>query len=162
MMIKSNARKIENLVSPLLFAVFAFCILFVLLTGAKAYRTITERDNAAFDSRTAVQYLSTKVRQAAAPESVEIAEFEGVTALCFSEELNGGTYITRVYCHDGWLKELFTAGDADLLPEDGERIAPLAALEISREGNVLHFAVTDVRGETAQLVRLLRGGEVDG
>ena len=59
-MMKSNSRKIENLVSPLLFAVFAFCILFVLLTGAKTYRTVTQRDNASFDSRIAVQYISTR------------------------------------------------------------------------------------------------------
>ena len=157
-----NGKTASGVAALVIFCVFALCALGVLLSGADSYRDITRRDAESYDSRTAVQYLSTKVRQAAAPESVEIAEFEGVTALCFSEELNGGTYITRVYCHDGWLKELFTAGDADLLPEDGERIAPLAALEISREGNVLHFAVTDVRGETAQLVRLLRGGEVDG
>ena len=157
-----NGKTASGIAALVIFCVFALCALGVLLTGANSYRSLTQRDAQSYDSRTVVQYLSTKVRQTAAPESVEVAQFEGVTALCFSEELQGNTYITRIYCYDGWLKELFTAGDADLLPEDGERIAPLAALEISREGNVLHFAVTDVRGETAQLVRLLRGGEVDG
>lgn len=155
-----NGKTASGVAALVIFCVFALCALGVLLSGADSYRSITRRDAESYDSRTAVQYLSTKVRQAAAPESVEVTEFEGVTALCFTEELSGSTYITRVYCHDGWLKELFTAADADLLPEDGERITPLAALDIRREGDMLHFAVTDARGETVQLIRLLRGGEV--
>lgn len=157
-----NGKTASGIAALVIFCVFALCALGVLLTGANSYRSLTRRDAQSYDSRTVVQYLSTKVRQSAAPENVEVTRFEGVAALCFSEELQGGTYITRIYCHDGWLKELFTAADADLLPEDGERITPLAALDIRREGDLLHFTVTDTGGETAELIRLLRGGEVDG
>ena len=155
-----NGKTASGIAALVIFCVFALCALGVLLTGANSYRSLTQRDAQSYDSRTVVQYLSTKVRQTAAPESVEVADFEGVTALCFSEELQGNTYITRIYCHDGWLKELFTAGDADLLPEDGERIAPLSALDIRREGDLLHFVLTDSSGGSTELIRLLRGGEV--
>jgi len=155
-----NGKTASGIAALVIFCVFALCALGVLLTGANSYRSLTQRDAQSYDSRTLVQYLSTKVRQAAAPETVEVADFEGVTALCFTEELQGNIYITRIYCHEGWLKELFTAGDADLLPEDGERIAPLSALDIRREGDLLHFVLTDSSGGSTELIRLLRGGEV--
>lgn len=58
----------------LLTAVFAACLLMVLLTGAGGYRRLKQRDQLAYDRRTAVQYVATKVRQGDASGGVALGE----------------------------------------------------------------------------------------
>jgi len=154
MMIKSNARKIENLVAPLLFAVFAFCILFVLLTGAKAYRTVTERDNAAFDSRTAVQYISTRIRSGDAAGALEVGQLDGCSALILTENIEGETYQTFVYAYEGYLCELFTAEGSGLGAADGEPLFPLTSLSFTEKNGVIVAILPD-----ATLTFALRSGK---
>ena len=51
---QGTKHQIDGLLMLLLFGVFAVCVLIVLLTGARAYRGLTERDRAAYDRRTCV------------------------------------------------------------------------------------------------------------
>jgi hypothetical protein len=62
---KKNAitHNLDGLAALLLFAVFAASVMAVLLTGAKAYRGVTRRDQEAYNARTAVQYVAQRVRQ---------------------------------------------------------------------------------------------------
>ena len=53
----------ESLMALALIGVFAACITAVLLTGAGTYRRLTERDNNAYDRRTAQQYADAKAGQ---------------------------------------------------------------------------------------------------
>ena len=55
---------LDGLIALLLFGVFAVCVLVVLLTGADAYRRLTQRDEAAYDRRVCAQYMATRLRQA--------------------------------------------------------------------------------------------------
>ena len=154
-------RKTDLLLVLLLFGVFAVCILSVLLTGADAYRRLAERDGASYDSRTASQYLATRVRQADVAGAVEIEDFHGVDALVFTEEIKGELYKTRVYCRGGYLRELFATAGGEFLPEDGEKILEAEGLEIVLEGRVLTADLTDAEGKTQQVVLYLRSeGEV--
>ncbi len=56
-------HQLNGLMALLLFGVFAACVLAVLLTGANAYRRLTQRDQEAYLRRTCVQYLATRVRR---------------------------------------------------------------------------------------------------
>ena len=143
----------------LLFGVFAACVLLVLLTGADAYRRLTERDQAAYDRRTCVQYVATRVRQADCAGGVSVSEFDGVPVLELHETIEGTDYVTLVYCYDGWLRELFAAADAGLDPEAGETVMEAQDLALSLEDGLLTVAVTDSRGMVNTLVLSLRGGE---
>ena len=143
----------------LLFGVFAACVLLVLLTGADAYRRLTERDQAAYDRRTCVQYVATRVRQADCAGGVSVSEFDGVPVLELHESIEGTEYVTLVYCYDGWLRELFAAADAGLDPEAGETVMEAQDLALSLEDGLLTVAVTDSRGTVNTLVLSLRSGE---
>lgn len=152
-------RSISGLAALLVFAVFAVGILFVLLSGAQAYQRITERDRISYDSRTCIQYLATKLRQADCPEHVSVASFGSGDALQIAQQYGEDVYLTRVYCHDGWLMELFTVADGSFAPEDGEKILPLAQLTLRQSGNLITAALTDETGAPLQLKLLVRGGE---
>lgn len=149
----------EGLMVLLLFGVFAVCVLTVLLTGANVYRRITERDQAAYDRRTCVQYVATRVRQADCLDAVSVSEFGGQTALEIRESIDGVEYLTRVYYYDGYLRELFSAADVELEPEAGEEIMEAQGLELTLEDGLLTVTATDDQGTVSTLVLSLRSGE---
>lgn len=131
---KEKRTKISDLSALLVFAVFALCVLLVLLFGAKVYRDLAARGEESFEARTAAQYVTMRVRQA---ESVSVGDFGGCEALVIAEKIDGETYITRIYCYDGYIRELFCAENAALSPEDGEKILPAQSLQFSVTGNLL-------------------------
>ncbi len=148
-------HKLDGIAALLLFAVFAVCILAVLLTGAGAYRRLTERDTEAYARRTCVQYLSQRVRQADWEGGVRVEDFGGVPALVLGADQE---YVTQVYCHDGWLMELYSAPDSGLTPDAGEKIMEAQGLELALNDGVLGMGVT-VEDETQWLFMELRSGK---
>ena len=156
---RSGKRSISGLSALILLGVFAVGILSVLLGGAHAYKRLTQRDAVSYDSRTCVQYLATKVRQAPAPDAVVLSRFGEGDCLRICEQVAGCEYWTQVYCHDGWMMELFTAADAGLLPEDGEKILPLRGLEMERSGDLLRLEIVDGNGTENTILLNLRGGK---
>lgn len=114
-----SSSKLTDFLALAVFAVFALCVLLVLLTGAKVYRGLVRTGEERFRDRTALQYVATRVRQA---RTVTLEDFQGCPALVMQETIDGESYVTRVYCHDGYLWELFSTSDAALSPEDGEKV----------------------------------------
>ena len=160
---KNNSKNsISGLATLLMFGIFAVCIMSVLLTGAGAYKRLTQRDQESFAARTCSQYIVTKVHQAKSPESVSVDTFDGYDCLIFSEDIEGWTYITRVYCYEGWLCELFTADDGDFLPEDGEKVVEAQNFSVSSENGLIHISVTDRDGNDSEFCMNVRGMEVSG
>ena len=153
----NNARSLSALAALLTFALFAIGILSVLLGGANVYRRLNQRDQQSYDSRTCAQYITTKLRQAPAPDAVVIAPFGDGDALLITEIIEEGTYLTRVYCYNGWLMELFTVSDGEFAPEDGEKILPLQALSLSLDGSLISVSLTDPEGLSQQLTLHIRG-----
>ena len=149
-------HQMDGLLMLLLFGVFAVCVLIVLLTGARAYRGLANRDGAAYDRRTCVQYLTTRVRQGDLSGGVAVEPFGDGAALCIRDPEG---FITRVYCHDGWLMELYTFADTELEPQDGEKIMPLEGLSLSLEDGFLTVEVRQGEGVTDTLRLSLRGEE---
>lgn len=139
---KANAMTVTA--ALLVFVVFAAGILSVLLGGAGIYQRLTRRGSHSYENRTAAQYLATQVRQSeAAPFA---GKFGSSDALVLSQTIGNEEYLTRIYCHDGWLRELFTPADGQFSPEDGEKILPLASLAIEKEQNLLTFRLWHTDG----------------
>lgn len=155
-------QSISSLAALLLFAVFAVGVLSVLLTGANTYRRLTERDGRQYDARTSVRYVMTKLRQAPSAGAIAVARFGDGDALLLHEEINGEEYLTRIYCHDGWMMELFTAAGGEFAPEDGERLFAAEAMQLQLADGFLRAEIVDGNGQTNRFHLLLRGGEGAG
>ncbi len=149
----------DGILALVLFAVFAVCVLSVLLTGADAFRSLSRRDQLSFDRRTAAQYIATRVHQSDKRNGITLEDFDGVTALVCREEYDGEIYCTRVYFHDGYICELFSSADAALSPEDGEKVMPAAALAFRDNDGLITAIITDADGESASISLTLRSGE---
>lgn len=129
-----RTTKFTGFLAFLVFFTFALCVLLVLLTGAGVYRKLVRRGEESFEGRTAVQYIATRVRQA---EAVSVEDFQGAPALVLGETIGEERYVTRVYCYEGHLRELFSAETAALSPEDGEAVLPLDSATFTLEDNLL-------------------------
>ena len=135
-------------VAPMvLFAVFAVCILFVLLTGADVYKDFTDKDAHGNMERTAEQYLAARVRQSRGSVGYFVGDFDepvpsrsGETYY-IREVYGDGEYYTRVYCHNGYLYELFCSSGMEVTPADGERITELSQIFFKMESNILEVSV---------------------
>ena len=157
---RQKDHSLNGLLALVLFGVFAACVLSVLLTGADAYQRLTERDRASYASRTAAQYIATRVRQADCSGGVTVGAFGGGDALELWERVDGEDYLTRVYCYDGWLRELFTDAEGEFSPEDGEKVLEADSLELSLSpAGVLTVDLTDGDGACQKVTLFLRSGE---
>ena len=126
--------KTNSLLTLLVFTLFALSLLLVLLTGAKVYRQIVRDAEDSSDMRTKTQYLSTRVHQS---QQVTLEPFGDGQALALREEIDGECYVTYIYCHEGWLRELFCAEGANLGPEDGEKVIRAEQLEMEMQDDLL-------------------------
>ena len=154
-----SERSVSTVAALLLLAVFAVGVLGVLLGGAQSYRYLTQRDEATYDSRTCIQYLATKLRQSPQSNVVQIVSFGDGSALLIPETVDGEDYVTRIYCHDGWLMELYSVADGEFSPEDGEKILPASDLTVTRQQDLLVIGITDGNAQALQMKISLRGWE---
>lgn len=159
MMKRPTKQHMSGLLALLLFALFAVCILSVLMTGAGVYRRVAERDDSSYTQRTAAQYVATKVRQADSPGSVVVEDFHGTQVLTLRQELGGVALLTQVYCYDGYLRELYHLEGSGLSPADGEKVLPMKDMTVELTDGLLFVQLTDADGQQQKLVLSLRDGE---
>ena len=150
---------LEGLGALLLVGVFAVCVLMVLLTGADTYHRLNQRDQSAYDTRTAAQYVTTKLRQADRLDCVSIERFGNSDALVLADEIDGERYVTRVYTYDGYLMELFSSAEDKMNPEDGERLMPLTGLDARLDRRKVTVTCDEGEKETTFSVTLRAGEE---
>lgn len=131
---KEKRMEITRVLALLTLTVFALCLLLVLLGGAGVYRNLVDRGEENHNRRAALHYLTTRVRQA---DAVDIGTFQGCEALILEEQIRGETYLTWVYCWDGWLWELYAVPGGMFSPEDGQKILEAESLSCSLEGSLL-------------------------
>ena len=144
-------QKLINLLPLLLFLLFSTCAVLVLLCGTRLYGKIYEQEQQAYISRTARQYLYTKLHQATDVSSLSIEDFHGETALKIKHSFDGQPYYEYIYHHDGWLNELLCSADSSLSPEDGEPLLKLALFSPSITKGLLHIEIKTTDGQEQTL-----------
>ena len=140
----------------LVFAVFMVSVLMVLLTGADVVEKIHSRDQASYDHRTLVQYITTRVRQADQRGMVDVRSFGDGDALVLTEEIDGDLYETLVYCSDGYLRELFVEAGLEMDAEFGEEILPIQRVCFQDENTYIRVQLTLTEGEEEVMILSLR------
>jgi len=162
---ENKVLHITTLAPLLLFAVFASCVVIVLLFGAGNYQKLTHRDRDSYQYRTAVQYLTTRIRQSDAAEMVFVGDFHVATpnasgdTVFIREMLGERTFYTRIYCHDGYLCELFAEEAAAMEPKDGERIFAVEQMRVVQDKDMLYFELAFANDKTANIWVTCRTGK---
>lgn len=153
----------------LLFAVFAGCILLVLLSGASSYEKLVKRDQTAYNERTGIQYLVAKLRHADSTEGIYVGSFsdrnrvdaDGINVLYLpfiGEDGPVDGYYTEIYYYDGYIREMLCEENSGLNPEDGNEILPAKGLSITRKGNLITFTLISEQDNEQSLTLMVRSG----
>lgn len=164
----AGKRYISGISVLTVLGIFALCVLIVILTGAKIYKDVYERDSSSFVQRTAVNYITTKVRQAPDPDSIFPVSLEGTEALALKELIDGDEYCTYIYCRDGWLCEYFGINETDnfsQIKESGERVVRASEFYTELDDGLLTvklvFEGEDSNADETDFKIYLRGSRED-
>lgn len=156
---EEKRNKADGLIVLLLFAVFAVCVLLLLLTGANIYQKVTRADQANYERRTGVQYLTTRIRQADVQGGLRAGKFEENDALILTEEIAGEIYETFVYCYDGYIRELFASPDSGLSPKDGDKILKACSMQVWEKDGMLKIEILSADGSCQEIWLSFRSGK---
>jgi hypothetical protein len=132
--------KIDAAFVLLIFCVFAASVFLVLMLVGNIYQKINDTARTGQNERIALSYLRGKIRNG---ENIFIEEFHGLSAIAFEENIDGSIFITRIYSHDGWLRELFYQREENFLPQAGVRILRVGSLFFEEIENGLLRISTD-------------------
>lgn len=154
MKIKTSNRHVIDFVFPLtLFFVFAASALIVLLLAANLYGSTVDRLQVNDQGRTALSYISEKVRQSDTGGSMEVSEVDGVSCFALSAEYNNTGYTTYIYEYGGMLKELFIRSGAQVSLKDGMDIMEIRSFSVHKKGeNLYQFTAIDSQGNESSLL----------
>ncbi len=128
--------KFDLLAVLLVLCLFSVTILSLLLTGANSYRSLTQRDAEVQDEQIVSIFFANKLRQAVSSSHVlDMTEDDTNVLYILDDTLDetGRPYVTRVYYHDGWLREIYSDQDYKFSKDDGEKIARIEGLTFSKD-----------------------------
>ncbi|MCD7947764.1 MAG: DUF4860 domain-containing protein [Oscillospiraceae bacterium] len=133
---KSSTNGLRLITVVLLCGLFFLFAVSVILFGSDLYRSMVDNTDVRYTQRTALSYLVNQVRRGDIAGGVSVETFGGSDALVVRED----GYITRLYCYNGQLCELFTEEGLDFAPEDGIAVLALASLTLSAQDNCIYIS----------------------
>ena len=143
----------DTLSSLLLFGVYVLSLLLMLLFAAGAYRNAVQGTEENLNLRTAMSYITAKIRRHDNGHDVFPGKIQDTQALCMTDTINKETYITYIYLYDGELKELFTKDQNNVSLSMGTSVASLDSFII--EETPEHFyriSMKDTNGNTGSFL----------
>lgn len=129
---KSHTQKhhvIDFIFPVALFFVFAVSALIVVLLATRIYKSAASGSQEHYTSRTALSYISEKLRQNDENGTVTLGTLDGSDCLVMSQKLNETIYKTYIYEYEGSLRELSVKEDAAPSPEAGEVILDVESFQ---------------------------------
>lgn len=147
-----NFSKREKSIVDILFILALFCAflvsaLFIVLFGAKIYRSTAADMETNFTSRTALSYITEKMRQHDTVGGASITFIGGQPVLILNQENDGVDYCTYLFSHDGHLKEITAKESFDFDLSSGQNILALSAFTAEEISDSLYqFQITDADG----------------
>jgi len=158
----NNPHTIQTALVLILFCLFLISILFVLISGVKSYSSISDKLSSRYESRTCINYISSKIKHNDSMGSIEIKKFHGKDALYIYEKIQGEIYNTVIYCHDGYLKEFISEKDKKQSLDSGQSIALLKDIKFERvKDNLIRVVCIDNRNDKKDIYISLKS-EVGG
>lgn len=137
------AHTVDLLFVLTLFAVFAISALLVLLLGIKVYHGTTADMNTNYTTRTALTYVTEKVRQNDTSGCISVSRESCGDVLRLRTAYNNTAYITYIYEFNGSLCELFTKEEQDFDPASGSELMEISDFTARTDAEgLLYISVT--------------------
>ena len=144
--------RVRGLFTFALLCVYALLCCLLVLAGLRVYNGARENTEMNYDGRTALAYITAKLRGGA-----ELRLSEDV--LCFGEDVDGERYYSYIYCREGYLCEYFGSAEREVDPQLGEPLAKASSLKAVQEGELVCVKLTDELGAVHDAYYRVRTGE---
>ena len=142
----------------LLLGVFAIVSTLMVLLSAQFYRATLAQTGMHNQQRVLCSYLMNVARGNDAAGAARVLNIDGLDVLAFGCDVGETRSETRIYCYDGYLRELFAAVDREFEPGYGEKICEARSFSPSLvAGGLLEMRAEDGAGEEYVLHVALRG-----
>lgn len=140
-------HSISGLFTLILLLMFAFSTLSMVLLGSRIYKNGVSHLNRNYTTRTAVAYVTEKVRQHDEKDGISFAELDGIPALLMKDGINGDTFLTYIYFYNGALRELFVRSGTELSPDMGSQIVALDSFSVTSSPDLKDTLLIMAEGE---------------
>ena len=136
-------------------ALLVLCALFFILavaaiaTGVSAYNGTSQVIEDSNTYRTVLAYLSNQVRRGDSVGNIEVGRLFDSGALMIYETIDEWEYVTYIYCHDGFLRELFIEKGLEFEAEAGNELIPLEKVYfgVTADGQIMAAFTNGDEGE---------------
>ena len=154
---KRNKSIVDFLFILALFGAFAITALFVVLFGARIYESIVNNMNSNYEKRTAMSYVTEKIRSHDYTDGTNVDETGSILKLY--QTSGDKKYVTYLFVADGYLKEFIADEDYDFDYKAGTRILAIKDFSVKKENDSLYrFNITDTNGEKTEFFVTLYSG----
>ena len=140
-------HSISGLFTLILLLMFAFSTLSLVLLGSRIYRKGVSYLNRNYTTRTAVAYVTEKIRQHDEKDKIFLTKFSDIPALLMEDEIGEDTFSTYIYFYDGALRELFVRSSAKPSPDMGSSIVVLDDFSITASPDLADTLLVCAVGE---------------
>ena len=155
---KLNKIGMDTVFVLIVFLLFVLCLLASALSFAKIYKSFGDDINARFEGSQAQALIMQKLRFYDNSGSVYVTDSGGIKSLCFKEEIDGESYVTYIYCHDGMLCELFTEESTPFDAANGNVLTAAEEFTPELDGSSVRFTLK-CHGKASSSLYTLRSGE---
>lgn len=153
---EAKERDNGHLYTALLFMVFVMVMLVAVICGTKIYSDLHTLQTSANESRLGVSLISNMVHANDAASSVATGEGPEGQSLVLRQELESGTYETRIYLYNGYVVEEYTLEGSAYTPERATQIVKSDTFDFSYAQGVLSISCDE--GTSRVALRSLLGG----
>lgn len=127
---KQQNHIIDTLFVIALFCLFALSAIFLIMIGANIYGRTVNNMEKNFDNRTALAYITEKVRQSDSADSLCIGTFHECPALIITSRIEGTEYCTYLYEYEGCLREIMVHKGMTPDPGIGQTIIAVSGFSL--------------------------------
>lgn len=154
MRFQARHKHVIDLIFPIaLFFVFAASSFSVLILATDVYASTTDRLGVNDENRTALSYISEKIRQNDSNGAINTVSIDDTDCLALSAVYNGIPCTTYIYVYDGILKELFINDGIPVSLKNGRDIMQISSLSIDRlEDHIYLFTTVDSTGTESSVI----------
>ena len=153
---RQRSHAIAGVFVFLLLGVFAVFSTMLVLVGAQAYRataTHSEEHNA---QRSIYTYLLNSIRGDDSLGMLEVENEGGIDVLAVHYDFESGSYVKRIYCWDGSLREQLSSVKYEFDPAKGDAIAPADNFYAHMADGLLTIELTDAYGRAHTVQAVMR------
>ena len=127
----------------LLLGVFAVFSTLLVMVGAQAYRAVQMHSEEHMTGRTLYAYMLNTIRGDDTEGAMEVQQEDGLDVLVIQYDFDGDIYYKRIYCYDGYLRELLNYSGSAFNPTSGEEISPAQSMHVELKDGLVTVEITD-------------------